>query len=417
MINPDEVLKNIPIELDTGEWDLDFDNTDIQVYSQKNACNSPVIGFKTVTYHLIASNHIFDFLEDVCGAMNRINHLFILGEKFRDWPTKRDPNGTLVRTSFRMPFPMKNREFLHGLHSQKLDDGTHLIAYTPIDTQEIPVQKKFIRCPMYVSGQRITQLDNGTVRVEHLMVYALDGAIRHSLQDRWFRKSHVKAYLKEWRNLREYLFPPKWAEIDYPKLRLVLEDALIESDSWTKEGKPPVGSIKVGRVKYCSRNSVRTDLVVNNPIRKVVDVIADNSLQFLPLWNKEFLNGEVLKEQEVSPKHKTWLIRVHYKTPFFLDNREYVYHFSREWITDDECIITYHSVEHNSSVPQGFVRALLYPSVHRCRTTGEGTSIEHLLVTDLGGKLGKIQDKLLKKSLVKAHCRDLSNQFRLFGSM
>lgn len=414
MIHPDEVLKKIPLELDHNDWHLAFDDTDIQVYSREKASLSPLVGFKTVTYHHISSDQVFEFLKDVCGAMNRINHLFIHGEEFRGWPSKIDPEGRLVRTSFKMPFPMKNREFLHGLHCQKVNDRIQIIGYTPIEAPEIKVQKDFIRCPMYISGQRITILNNGTVRVEHLMVYALAGSISHSLQDRWFKKSHIKAYVKEWRNLRKHLFPQKSDFVYNEELVKSLKNALNESEVWHMIGKQGTGTVKIGRLPYCSKNAIRTDIVINRSIEKVVNVIGDKSLEFLPLWNKEFMHGEILEELEKTDKRVIWLIKVRYKTPFFISNREYVYLFSREWLNQDECIITYHSVNHRSPVPKGFVRAVLYPSVHLCTRHDNDTYLSHLLVTDLGATLGKIQNNLLRKSLIKAHYRDMKNQTKLF---
>jgi len=69
-------------------------------------------------------------------------------------------------------------------------------------------------------------------------------------------------------------------------------------------------------------------------------------------------------------------------------------------------------------VPDGFIRSLLYPSVHRCtRLDAQQTRLEHLLVTDLGGKLSQRQDTLLKGGLVQAHERDMKNQVALFGRL
>jgi len=418
MINPDDAVKRIPQELDSSNWVMEYDQTDIQVYSKSEASDSPVIGFRTVTTHFLPLITVFEFLKDVCGAMNKINHMFVKGEEFRDWSSELDPNGKVVRTSFRMPFPMTNREFLHGLHSHQLDETTGIVAYTPLEDNSIPVQKGYVRCPMYISGQRITKLESGALQVEFLMVYELGGKISTSVQDKWLKKSHVGAYIKEWRKLREYMFPPTFEEIDYPALTSLMKHSLEQNMHWQFRGKPKAGQVQIGRVPFCARNAVRTEITVQASLETVVDVIADQSLAFLPQWNKEFLSGDVLKVIEQTTTKKSWLIRVHYKTPFFLSNREYIYFFSREWLNQDECIIYYHSINHDSKVPTGFVRAVLYPSVHRCTRKRNGsTVVEHLLITDLKGKLGSKQDRLLKTSLVKARCRDMKNQDQLFKKL
>lgn len=414
MINPQETLTTIPKELDAQGWDLALDQTDIRVYTKPNASNSSIIGFKTVTDHFIPIELVYALLKDVCGAMNSINDLFVLGEEFRDWSVALDPKGKLVRTSFKMPFPMANREFLHGLHSYQAAPNIYIIGYTPIEETSITVRKGYVRCPMYISGQRITALACGVVRVEHLMVYNLGGKISGAVQDRWLKNTHVGAYVKEWRKLRAYMYPSKLEEINYDNLSKLLQTALKESQAWAKVGKPKSGTVKVGRLSYCPRNVYRTDINIQSPIQKVVEVLADKSLEYLPQWNKEFMNGEILATLEESPQKAAWLLRVHYQTPFFLSNREYIYYFSREWLSEEECLIFYHSVEHESSVPKGFVRALLYPTVHRCTQKGTTTLVEHLLATDLGGKLSNKQDGLLKGGLVQAHCRDMANQVKLF---
>lgn len=417
MNNPQETLTTIPTELDAQGWNLELDKTDIKVYTKPNACSSSIIGFKTITEHFLPIEQVFELLKDVCGAMNRINDMFVLGEEFRDWTAELDKQGKLVRTSFKMPFPMADREFLHGLHSYQAAPNVYIVGYTPIEEPNIAVQKGYVRCPMYISGQRITALENGAVRVEHLMVYNLGGSISGAVQDRWLKKSHVAAYIKEWRKLRAYMYPSKLEDINYSNLSALLQSALKESQAWAKVGKPKSGTVKVGRLSYCPRNVYRTDITIQAPIQKVVEVLADQSLEYLPQWNKEFMNGEIVKMLEESPQKAAWLVRVHYQTPFFLSNREYIYYFSREWLSKEECLIFYHSVEHESAVPKGFVRALLYPTVHRCTQKGEATLVEHLLATDLGGKLSTKQDGLIKGGLVQAHCRDMANQVKLFGEL
>lgn len=415
MYTPEESVHHIPKELDAVGWQLELDHTDLQVYSKQNPCTSNVIGFKTISQHAVSLSAVVELLQDVCGAMNEINDLFISGETLEKWPTPIDPTGTLVRTSFKMPFPLTNREFLHGLHHQEINEQTHIIAYTPVDRPDIPIKDQQVRCPMFISGQRITHLKKGTIQVEHLMVYEFGGNISPALQDNWLKKSHHSAYQKEWRNLRTALYPAPMEQVDYQQLKTIALDTLQISEQWPLVGKPKVGQVKVGRLNYSPRSAYRTDVVVNCPLQKVVEVIADQSLVYLPQWNKEFIRGEILETLEDGPKKSAWIIKVHYKTPAILANREYIYYFSREWLNEKEVLIIYNSIQHSSTPPKGFVRALLYPTVHHCSSiNNNATNIQHVLATDLKGNLSAFQDSLLKGSLAQAHCRDMANQDVLF---
>lgn len=415
---PADTLVQIPQELDHPQWIRQVDHTDIQVYTREGAGQSKVIGFKTVTYHTTIAVVLFEFLKDVCHAMKSINDQYVLGEIIESWSTNEDPKGILVRTSFSMPFPFTKREFLHGLHTYQQDAHTFIIGYTPAHERAIPVQDGYVRCPTYVSGQRITQLDNGMTRVEHLMTYRLGGKISNKMQDRWLKKAHVGAYVKEWRSLHAYHYPCSIEAIHYDQLKCLLLHALAESAQWDLTKKIAAGEIRVGRLPYCPKNIYRTDAWVNAPLKQVVQVIADKSLEFLPQWNQEFMSGEVLEVLENTPQKSVWIIRVHYQTPFFLSNREYIYFFSKEWLSSTEVLVTYHSIRSDHPIPQGFARALLHPSVHRCIELPDGrTKIEHLLATDLGGRLSAQQDSLLRGSLIQAHCRDLTNQQALFDQL
>ena len=316
MNTPAFTLESIPKELDAKGWHLEVDSSDIQVFSKKGASNVNVVGFKTVSWHPMPATKAFSILRDVCKAMELANDQYVLGETFRAWADPATEEGTLVRTSFSMPFPFAYREFLHGLHAAQPDERTYLVGYTPIEEPEIPVQKGYVRSKMHTSGQRITQLDNGMCRVEHLMVYELAGQVSKSTQDKWLKGGHVGAYLKEWRKVREVCLASSPAEIDYQGLSILAHNALETSDAWPLTKKAPQGIIKMGRFPWCPRNVVRTDLEVAAPIDKVVKILADASLEFLPQWNKEFITGEILETISTSPQKAEWLVRVQYSTPF-----------------------------------------------------------------------------------------------------
>jgi hypothetical protein len=417
-MDPSKTILNIPIELDQADWQLEFDQSDIQVYSKHDASDSGIIGFKTITYHAVSIHSVLDLLKDVCDAMNNINDMFVLGEVFRKWPTDFDKEGTLVRTSFKMPFPFKNREFLHGLHYQQINATSHVFGYTPIEDQSIPLQDAYIRCEMFISGQRVSQLSDGLVKVEHLMVYRLGGKVSSYLQDKWLKKSHVKAYIKEWRNLRSFLFPPDLENVAYKNLVALGSSSFIESENWSKQGKGKYGKVRSGRLAYAPHVAYRLDLEVEARLELAVDILADRSLEFLQKWNKEFISGEILQTKTINANTSNWLLKVSYKTPNPLDNREYVYFFSREWISSDEAIICYNSVKYSEPSANGFTRALLYPSFHRClRTAHNKTKVEHILATDLGGNLATFQDNLLSGSLASAQYSDMEKQVALFDSL
>lgn len=418
LYKPDNSLEAIELGLDQKDWSLEHQQNHVQVYSKYGVHQSNIIGFKTITEHAVDPDTVYAFLKDVCGAMNEINELYLHGETFDPWPSDKDDNGSVVRTSFKMPFPMSNREFVHGLHAYQKDASTYLIAYTPLDAKDIAVQHQFVRCPMEISGQRIRLLSSGLVQVEHLMIYQLGGSISTSVQDNWFRKAHVSAYVKEWKTLRTALLPPSLSNINPEQLQNIAYDSLRISSSWSPIGNPKYGQLKSGYLSYLPQAVFRLDLTIDTDISQAVRVLADESLNYLPQWNKEFESGIVLEQLEQSDRKTSCMIRVEYQTPFFLKNREYVYYFSREWISPDEALILYYSVNHPSPVPDNCVRAILYPSVHRClRMSNNKTKIEHLLATDLKGKLGPWQNTFLKGGLMQAQCHDMEQQQRLFESL
>lgn len=403
-------------ELDQEDWVLERDKVDIQVYSRQQASGSEVIGFKTVSYHAFSLGQGATFLQDVRGAMKHMNPMYAMGEVFGPWPTNEDPNGQLIRTAFQIPFPIGAREFVHGVHCLVPDPNTRIITYTPTERPSIPTLPGYIRSTTYLSGQRLMLLPNGLCRVEHLMTYTLKGRISSFVQDVILKPSHIGAYIKEWRALRKALVPTK-NDVDIKQLTHITTSMLEESQSWPIQKQPSTGGeVRVGRTPSCPQDAFRLDLIVNSPLEHVVDVLGDKSLEYLPQWNVEFREGQILETLEATSKRTSWLIRVVYKTPWFLADREYVYVFTREWLNDDTALIMYLSVAHPTTEAKDISRARLYPSVHRCTRLADGqTHIEHILATDLGGKLSRWQSSLLKGGLVSAQCRDMKNQQRLLG--
>ncbi len=120
---------------------------------------------------------------------------------------QRDP--LVVRTAFRLPAPLAPREFVHALGRHSPRHGTVLVAYGPVDDRALaPPHDGFLRCPIEVSGQRLTDLGDGTTRVEHCMGYLLGGGVVPWVQSHLFHRGHVAAYLDEWRGLPALLQGP-----------------------------------------------------------------------------------------------------------------------------------------------------------------------------------------------------------------
>ena len=91
------------------------------------------------------------------------------------------------------------------MYVKRRDERTAFIVYHSIPDNELPpVKDGFVRCPTYLSGQRITTMDDGRVRVEHMMVYGLSGSIGTWVQNKLFHKGHIKAYLGEWQKLVDH---------------------------------------------------------------------------------------------------------------------------------------------------------------------------------------------------------------------
>jgi len=190
-------------QLDSPEWKLAGSNNDVKVFYYPNI-EGGVDGFKTITEHSVDALTMIGYLgKNICTAMQEMNHLYHSGETLKLYHDNGpDDYFAVVRTNFKMPFPLTNREFLHSLNIKRLDKDTVLIMYHSVDDKGLPpVKKGFLRCPTYLSGQRITTLSNQKIRVEHMMVYELAGKISKNVQNKYFKSGHIKAYIREWQKL------------------------------------------------------------------------------------------------------------------------------------------------------------------------------------------------------------------------
>ena len=143
---------------------------------------------------------------NLCDAMQMMNKMYHSGEVLKViYDNAADDYFAIVRTNFTMPFIMANREFLHALKVVRINKSTVLIIYHSVADASFPeVKKGFLRCPTYLSGQRISILPNGKTQVEHMMVYAMLGNISKNVQNTLFKNGHINSYLSEWQKLVDY---------------------------------------------------------------------------------------------------------------------------------------------------------------------------------------------------------------------
>ena len=183
--------------LNESDWQIQARRDGVTVYTSPSPDN-PYLGFRTVTVIHAAYRKVVAFLgSNLFDAMSGMNRRYIEGGVV-DLPS------STVRTAFRMPPGMRNRDFVHSLGIHEVNPGTTVVAYGPKPPGLFPV-KNYVRCPMFPSGQRISRLENGRVRVEHLMVYGLGGAVTPFVQNHLFRRAHIRAYLDEWTRLGELI--------------------------------------------------------------------------------------------------------------------------------------------------------------------------------------------------------------------
>lgn len=207
-LDREALIAEIARQMDDVPWRLERSRDGVTVYSSADlAC--PFVGFKTVTEHAASVDALVAYLgEGLQQAMAEMNHLYVGGEQIRALDAGPHHRASLVRTAFRMPPPLSDREFVHLLYELRRTPEEAFIAYLSVDDPGLPPPARgFLRCPIFPSGQRIRAIGGGRARVEHLMVYDLAGSIRPWMQNTLFRAGHVGAYLQEWRNLILHFAP------------------------------------------------------------------------------------------------------------------------------------------------------------------------------------------------------------------
>ena len=152
------------------------------------------------------------------------------------------------------------------------------------------------------------------------------------------------------------------------------------------------------------------------PPDAVARLIADEMMERLGDWNREFAGGEVLSEERAGPGDTRWLMRVRYETPPVLAHREYVYGLRRHDVEGvgaaaRDVWITYQSVGSSEPPPRAYVRGAFSarPAAWPPRAARQ------LLATSLGGRLPvALVNTLFARGLQDALVRDACAQRALF---
>lgn len=162
-----------------------------------------VTGFLiTATLPNIPLPHALAYFHDACHFADTANAMTSASEILQVTSPDLAAYDAIVRTGFRLPWPLQDREFLHrvstwrGPDEQGRDSAT--ILYETVDLPDVPPWPGALRCPMAPSGQRLTDLGDGRLLLQHCMTYDLGGWIPPLVQDWAFHAGHVTAYVDEW---------------------------------------------------------------------------------------------------------------------------------------------------------------------------------------------------------------------------
>ncbi len=195
--------------MDHSSWTLRREGTGVSVSSARPVFGgggepSDVEGFLVAAEREdLSLAHGLAYFHDACHFADTANAMTTLREIVAVSDPRLDHYRAVVRTGFSLPWPLQDREFLHGVATRVDRDpqGRHrvLIAYWTVpETGLPPAWSGYLRCPMAPSGQRLTDLGDGRVRAEHCMTYDLGGRVPHWAQNRLFHRGHVGAYFDEW---------------------------------------------------------------------------------------------------------------------------------------------------------------------------------------------------------------------------
>lgn len=185
--------------------------------------------------------------------------------------------------------------------------------------------------------------------------------------------------------------------------------------AWAPEVVTDTVRVASGWLDGVPRRAWASRTAIAAPPADVARWMADAMIERLPDWSDEFVDGEVLDERPPGDATFRRVVRARYHTPWPLADREYVYWLER-FDADGETLITYQSVVPHRPASPGAVYATLHATAHRVRPHEGGTQLDHVLVTDLGGRLpGWAVDHLFRGGLRAAHLRDARAQQQAFA--
>lgn len=199
----DELFESLDSAIEKTDWKLCKKSNAIVVSSGMSTFYeqpSSVEGFHVETLvEGVPIDGAISYFRDACHFADTANAMTTKSEVL--WQVD---DRAIVRTGFELPWPLQNREFLHGVAVRR-SKNTAWVVYTTLSGEEEatlpPPWKGYQRCTMYPSGQRITQLEKNPM-LEHCMTYPLGGSISSTIQNTLFHRGHVGAYYKEWKAMK-----------------------------------------------------------------------------------------------------------------------------------------------------------------------------------------------------------------------
>jgi hypothetical protein len=159
-------------------------------------------------FHLVAEvrgatvRHALTYFHDACHFAETANRMTSASEVITVLDPDIEHYEAVVRTGFRLPWPLQDREFLHYVTTDVSQDtegrAVGLVAYATVtEDGQPPAWDGSLRCSMRASGQRITEIGDRGIRIEHGMTYPLGGRVGPWLQNHLFHAGHVNAYCNE----------------------------------------------------------------------------------------------------------------------------------------------------------------------------------------------------------------------------
>lgn len=212
---------------------------------------------------------------------------------------------------------------------------------------------------------------------------------------------------------------PNLLDVDAESVERCARAALAAAANWVPRRVGAGWSVGAGRLAHLRRRAYHVQVDVAAPVETVATLLADQMVERLPDWNREFHSGTVLQTLWARPGDRAWCVQVRYRTPWPLADRRYTYWLRRRDLPDGVWIF-YQSVRLESAptseaVTAALVDATLHATVHRCVPHEGGTRITHMLASDLGGVLGPLQDLALTGALLDAQARDACSLQRVLG--